>query len=127
VETGGTSAPPVFDPELALSRCCNAPDLRQELIDCFLGETETLLSEIRSALEDGDLVQLGRLGHRLKGTVIYLGAEPAEQAARRVERFERCAGQPAEAEEAVSALERECKALRAALTQYQCATTAKGK
>jgi PAS domain S-box-containing protein len=126
-ETGGTSAPPVFDPELSLSRCCNAADLRQEMIEYFFCETETLLPQIRSAFEGGDLVQLGRLGHRLKGTVIYLGAEPAEKAALRVEGFGRRAGQPAEAEAAVSALERECEALRAALTRYQRATCPKGQ
>jgi hypothetical protein len=77
---------------------------------------------MRVALEKGDLVEVGRLGHRLKGTVVYLGAHPAKEAALRVEQF--CSypdGTPAEAEEAINGLERACIALKAALVQHPLA------
>ena len=42
---------------------------------------------MRAALQKGDLVEVGRLGHRLKGTIAHIGAEAAREAAERVERF----------------------------------------
>jgi len=67
-------------------------------------------------------MEVGRLGHRMKGTVIYLGAQPATDAAMRVERLgESSGGTQAEAEEAVNALERECLALKAALSEHPLA------
>ena len=55
------------------------------MIECFLADVDNLLREIRAALDAGNLGEVGRLGHRLKGTVVYLGAKPAEEAACRVE------------------------------------------
>ena len=62
-------------------------------------------------------MEVGRLGHRIKGTVVYLGAQPAKEAALRVEQFcKSTGGTPPEAEEAINALEHECIALKAALS-----------
>jgi CheY-like chemotaxis protein len=127
-----TSSPPeptsprtaaVFDPELALKRCLDKPDLLQEMISFFFKDADSLLPQMRAALEKGDLVEVGRLGHRLKGTVTHVGAAAAREASLRVERFMLHAGEQAEAEEAVRALERECEVLRAALTEYQSTTS----
>jgi HPt (histidine-containing phosphotransfer) domain-containing protein len=89
----------------------------REMIDCFLGETRTLFPQIRAALQKGDLAEVGRLAHRLKGTIVHLGAEPATEAAARVERFGRPGGRQAEAEASVRAMERECHALEAACAE----------
>jgi HPt (histidine-containing phosphotransfer) domain-containing protein len=89
------------------------------MVQYFFKEVESLFPQMRAALSRNDLVELGRLGHRMKGTVAYLGAEPAKEAAQRVERF--CTtngGIASEAEEAVNALERECAALQAALAMH---------
>ena len=82
-----------------------------------------MLPQMRAALEKSDLAEVGRLGHRLKGTVAHVGAEAAREAALRVERFMLYAGEQAEAEDAVRAFERECEVLRAALTEYQATTS----
>jgi hypothetical protein len=77
---------------------------------------------MRAALAKGDLVEVGRLGHRLKGTVIYLGAQPAKEAALGVERF--CGtggGTPSEAEEAINFLEQECRLLKAVVELHPLA------
>ena len=113
----------VFDPELALKRCLNKPDLLQEMIGFFFTDSDGLLPQMRAALQKGDLAEVGRLGHRLKGTVTHVGAEAAREAALSVEGFMLHAGEQAEAEEAVSAFERECEVLRAALTEYQATTS----
>jgi hypothetical protein len=59
----------------------------------------------------------------MKGTVVCLGAEPAKEAALRMERFSTSEGGTlCEAEEAVNALEHECIGLKAALTGHPLAT-----
>ena len=84
-----------------------------KMIQCFFTDLDELFPPMRPAAENGDLEEVGRLGHQhcLKGTVVYLGAEAAKQAAvpGGVERF--CTspgGTSAEAAEAIDALEHEC-------------------
>lgn len=94
----------------------------REMIQCFFDEVDNLFPQMRAALEKGDLLEVGRLGHRMKGTVVYLGAQPAREAALRVERFcKSSGGTSAEAEEAINALERECQVLKAALREHSLA------
>jgi CheY-like chemotaxis protein/HPt (histidine-containing phosphotransfer) domain-containing protein len=107
----------VFDPELALKRCFNKPEMVREMIQSFFDEVDNLFPQMRAALEKADLVVVGRLGHRLKGTVAYLGAEPATEAARLVERFYTSSdGIASDVEEAINVLEHECLVLKAELT-----------
>ena len=105
----------VFDPAVALKRCLNKPDLLQQMMAYFFTDADSLLPQVRAALQSGDLREVGRLGHRMKGTLVHLGAEAAREAATRVEHFLLYAGERAEAEQAVEALERECEVLRAVL------------
>ena len=93
------------------------------MISFFFKDADNFLPQMRAALQKGDLAEVGRLGHRLKGTVAHVGAEAAREAALRVERFMLYAGEQTEAEEAVRAFERECEVLRAALTEYQATTS----
>jgi PAS domain S-box-containing protein len=116
----------VFNPEEAISRCFNSQDMVREMIQCFFDEVENLFPKMRTALEQGDLEEIGRLGHRMKGTVVYLGAQPAKEAALRVERFCKSSGGTcSEAEEAINQLEQECLVLKAALTEHPLAVEAK--
>ena len=78
---------------------------------------------MRAAVEKGDLKEVGRLGHRLKGTLGHIAAESAREAAERVEHFLLHAGEQADAEEAVRAFEQECETLRAVLIEYQATTS----
>jgi PAS domain S-box-containing protein len=113
----------VFNPEEAIARCFNSRDMVREMIQCFFDEVGNLFPQMRAALEKGDLVEVGRLGHRMKGTVVYLGAQPAKEAALRVERFcKSIGGTPSEAEDAINALEHECIVLKAALSVHPLAT-----
>jgi CheY-like chemotaxis protein len=120
--SSGPSTISVFDPALALQRCLNKPRVLEELIQCFLADADSLLPQMRTALQNGDLLEVGRLGHQLKGTVVYLGAEPVRAAALGVERFSKSSdGTPSEAEEAVNALEHECLVLKTALRAHSLA------
>ena len=118
----GTAQPPaplVFDYGVALTRCLDKPDLLQQIVEFFFNDADTLLPQMRAALEKGDLVEVGRLGHRMKGTLVHLGAEAAIAAARRVEQFMLHAGQQAAAEEAVGAFRRECEVLIQAVSPHR--------
>ena len=106
----------IYDPALALKRCCHNAQMVRDMIAYFFADVDRLLPQMRSALQQGNLAEVGRLGHRLKGTVVYLGAEPATEAALVVERFCTSGGEPADAEEAVGALEKECILLKQALS-----------
>jgi two-component system sensor histidine kinase/response regulator len=110
--------PAIFDPGGALSRCYHDMSMIRNMIQSFFDDVEDLLSRMREALADGDLVEMGRLGHRIKGTVVFLAAERASQAALAVEGFRLGNRTPAEAEQAVAALERECMALKAVLSKH---------
>ena len=116
----GTEPPaaPVFDPELALKRCFDNPKMLRDMIGHFFDEVASLISQMREQLKKGDLQEVGRLGHRLKGTIVYLGAEPARAAALAVENFEYHGGGPAEAEEAINTLEQKCMGLITALREH---------
>ncbi len=96
-----------------------------EMIRCFFDDADRLLPRMHAALQSGDLAEVGRLGHRLKGTVVYLGAESADEATLRVEKLSQPGDVPAEAEEAAQAvhiLQQECETLKAALAQHRPAT-----
>jgi signal transduction histidine kinase/CheY-like chemotaxis protein/HPt (histidine-containing phosphotransfer) domain-containing protein len=110
------SKAPTFNADLALERCYNQPRLLQEMIEYFQAEVDSLLPQMHSALEKCDWNTFGHLGHRLKGTLVYLGAEPAVEAAQRAESLERHGGSPEKAHEIFQALERQCAILRAILS-----------
>jgi CheY-like chemotaxis protein len=121
-ENGAVPFAPAFDPDLALERCFNSPKVLGEMIQCFFDDTDRLLPRMHAALQQGDLAEVGRLGHRLKGTIVYLAAEPAGEATLRVEKFVAPGGAPAEAEEAAKAvriLQQECETLKAALAPHR--------
>jgi CheY-like chemotaxis protein len=110
---------PVFDPEEALSRCLNREGMLREMIGFFYNEVDNLFPQMRAALEKGALEEVGHLGHRMKGTVSYLGAHPTREAALGVERFCTSSGGTAsEAEAAVDRLEQECIRLKAAIARH---------
>jgi HPt (histidine-containing phosphotransfer) domain-containing protein len=113
----------VFNPDEALTRCFNSANMVREMIQCFFDEVDNLFPQMRATLAKGDLLEVGHLGHRMKGTVVYLGAQPAKEAALRVERFCKSSGGTAsEAEEAINALEHECMVLKSALAGHPLAT-----
>lgn len=125
LEPADTAAPKlttVYNPGEALAQCWNSQELLREMIQHFFRESDSLLGRMRAALEQDDLAKVGELGHRLKGTILYLGAQPAEQAVRRVERFYNAyCGNRSEAVQAINALQQECTLLKAAIAEHPLA------
>jgi HPt (histidine-containing phosphotransfer) domain-containing protein len=116
------AAPASFDARLALERCFDNPQMLADMVRCFLAEGDAVLPQMRTALAQHDFKTVGCLGHRLKGTLVYLGMESAIDAARRVEEFDYSAGDATEAAEAIEALERQCEALKRTLSAHWLAT-----
>lgn len=113
---------PIFDPDELLRYCFQSTEMAAEIIQCFFDEVGNLFSQMQIALDKGDLVGISWLGHRMKGTVMYLGARRATEAALRVEAV--CGSShctPSVAEDAVRVLQRECLLLRAAIQDHPLA------
>jgi two-component system sensor histidine kinase/response regulator len=66
---------PVFDRQTALDRINGEEQLLQEVIELFLGDAPSRLTEVRVALEQGDPKRLQIAAHSLKGAAGYVGAE----------------------------------------------------
>jgi HPt (histidine-containing phosphotransfer) domain-containing protein len=107
----------LFNRQAALARCFDNEQMLNEMVQCFLSEVECIFPAMQAALKQGNLTEVGDLGHRMKGTVVYLAAEAAYDAACRVERLAYGSGAPSQAEQDVAKLEEECLALKAELRQ----------
>ena len=77
---------PIFDHVEAIRQCQGKQHLFQEVVGFFFDDVDPLLERIRQASQRGDTAELAAAAHRLKGTLVYLGAAPALDAVRRVER-----------------------------------------
>jgi PAS domain S-box-containing protein len=109
----------VFNAPEALQRCYRRTDILQEMIRSFCDDCDRLFPDMWAALDRGDVGEVGRLGHRLKGTLSYLAAAPAEEAARQVERIGlRGDAAPADLTTCVQTLERQCTLLKTALAEH---------
>jgi len=118
-DTTSSDALEVFNPQEALTRCLQSRNMVREMIQFFFDEVDEVLAQLRSALHTNDLLKVGYLGHRLKGTVVYLGAHAATEAALGVERFCKSSGGTlTEAEVAVNALQRACDTLTTTLVAH---------
>ncbi len=119
------SSPPshddsLFDPDEALKRCFGAPEMLRSMIQYYFQEVDSLFPRMHSALQRHDLSEVSNLIHRLKGTIMHLGAERAMQSVTRAEKFCRTGGNSAgQVEQAVQTLFRNCAELRDVLAQFQ--------
>jgi two-component system sensor histidine kinase/response regulator len=100
--------------EAILERVGGDVDFLQEIADLFAEDCPKLLTEIRSAITTGDPRALEHAAHTLKGSVSNFGAEPARQAAFRLEMIGRN-GDLNEAPEAWATLEYEVQRFTEAL------------
>jgi len=75
----------IFDADAALKRCFGKPEMLAEMVDFFPKESAELMSQIRRALDKDDFPEVGQAAHRLKGSVVYLGAQAATDATVKME------------------------------------------
>jgi HPt (histidine-containing phosphotransfer) domain-containing protein len=76
----------MFHLDEALASLAGEEDLFRQMVSFFFDDGPKQLSEMQAAWEHSDAATIGRAAHRLKGTVIYLGAKPVLQALERLER-----------------------------------------
>lgn len=80
------SAAPAFDRALALERCADDEALLLHLIETLPAEAREQTTALADALAAADARQVRHHAHRLKGSLQYIAAEPAEAAATAIER-----------------------------------------
>jgi HPt (histidine-containing phosphotransfer) domain-containing protein len=73
-EPAGAVAP-VFSVEEALASVAGETDLLRQMAGYFFDEAPLQLAKMQEGLERNDAAAIARAAHRLRGTVIYLGAE----------------------------------------------------
>lgn len=81
--------PNVFDLDEALNQCGGIHKLLQEMVGCFFDEADPLMEKMRTAVSAGNTTGLSNTAHRLKGTMLYLGAQSAAAATQCVEEIGR--------------------------------------
>jgi len=108
----------VFDRQAALTRMGGDESLFGDLAQFFHEDTPALLEEIRSGLNTGDIEQVSRGAHSLKGLAANFDAHAASEAALHVEQLARD-GESDKLENAVEILESEIQRLNDALAPYR--------
>jgi two-component system sensor histidine kinase/response regulator len=111
----GHDARELLNPEAILERVGGDTEFLQEIAGLFAEDCPKLITEIRSAISSGNPVALERAAHTLKGSVSNFGAEPAREAALRLEVLGRN-GDLQTAPEACALLEEEVQRFTQALT-----------
>jgi HPt (histidine-containing phosphotransfer) domain-containing protein len=104
------------DKEALLNLVDEDLDFLETLVDTFLEDCDSYMSSIRTAVEEEDATTLQEEAHGLKGAVANLKAEPAWEAARRLEEMGRSATFD-EVDAALEQLETEIERLRAVLRE----------
>jgi HPt (histidine-containing phosphotransfer) domain-containing protein len=111
----------VFDFTDALEGVDGRYDRLQKMVEFYFGEAPLLLAQMRTGLESQDASAIARAAHRLAGTLVYLRAQPALVAARRVDDLG-VAGDLKGVTEAIPALEHELAHLERALIPHRAET-----
>jgi CheY-like chemotaxis protein len=104
----------VFDANDALAKCYGNREMMSGMIKFFFTDSAELLARMRTALRNRDTEEIANAAHRLRGTVVYLGANAAVDAAKRTEQTG-VSGDLAAAAMAVEQLEDEIRLLAEAI------------
>jgi HPt (histidine-containing phosphotransfer) domain-containing protein len=76
-----------FDRASLMGRLLDDEELVRELVDAFLADTPEQVSALEAAFAAGDILQTGRLAHRIKGAAANLSACRLQQVAHALERI----------------------------------------
>jgi two-component system, sensor histidine kinase and response regulator len=114
---------PIFDLDEAVNRCFGKYEFFLDMVSCFFSETDEMMRGMREARRQGKTDEVRTLAHRLKNTVVYLGAQPATQAILALEKFAK-AGDVAGIDKALVELEVQLEDLKRSLNAYRRRDTA---
>jgi len=107
----------VFDLHQAMERCFGDRAFFEQMAGYFLCEWEKAIHDMKTARDRHDASSLDHLAHRLRGTLVYLGAQPAANAAHKVEELSR-ANDLVAAERGIDQLEQQVVLLKTALAPH---------
>ena len=110
-----------FNLDEAMARLGGESGLFREMVGFFFSDGLQLVAEIQVAAGADDATAIEKKAHRLKGTVLYLGAEAAVEAVARVESLGR-SGDLTDAAETIRSMETEVTRLAELLRPYAPAT-----
>ena len=88
------------------------------MVNCFYCESDPLLQDIHQACINGKAEELRSMAHRLKNTIVYLGAQPAVDAIINVENLAK-SGNLADIDGALSELGARLEDLKKCLSKYR--------
>jgi CheY-like chemotaxis protein/HPt (histidine-containing phosphotransfer) domain-containing protein len=88
------------------------PEIVEQLVDLFVDSTPPLLTDLRSAVQDGDAEAVRRTAHKLKGSCQNIGAARLAALAAAIEKGESA---PPDVDGLEQVFDATCDALRAAL------------
>jgi HPt (histidine-containing phosphotransfer) domain-containing protein len=107
-----------FDLDAALALFDGRIELFNDMVGFFFSDGMKVLPEIRAAAAASDAKTVEKKAHRLKGTVLYLGAKAAVESLARVESLGR-SRDLAQAAAAIASMEEEITRLATALRPYE--------
>ena len=105
-----------LDTAASLARVQGDVELLKELVALFLAELPELMTNLQEALNAGDGGAIERAAHKLKGSVGNFGAQPAFEAASKLEGLGR-EGRLSEAGLALAELEKEISRVKSAMLE----------
>lgn len=108
----------VFDLTSAVNRCFGKYDFFMDMVEGFYGEVDDALQTMGEALLQGRTDKVREAAHRLKNTVIYLGARSSADAISEVEAIAK-SGDCAGLEKSLEELRRQLDRLKLALNEYR--------
>jgi CheY-like chemotaxis protein len=124
-ETAGKQMP-VFDLQNAVNKCFGKYEFFLDMVDGFFDEADETLHSLYRARGQGNTDEVQRIAHRLRNTVLYLGARPAAEAILEVESTAK-SGEHAALDQALIKLERQLDELKSSLAAYRRQNTTSSK
>jgi signal transduction histidine kinase/CheY-like chemotaxis protein len=110
--------PRAFDMDEAINKCFGKREFFLDMVGGFFDEVDEALRAMQIARSQADYHELQRIAHRLRNTVLYLGARPATNAIAEVELAAK-SDESAAIDLALTALEQKLNELKTILSPYR--------
>lgn len=110
--------PAVFDRNEAIAQCFGRREVFEEMVDYYFLDTPSMLEAMRAGLNNRAPEAVAKAAHKLRGTLVYLGAHAAAEAAGHVEQLG-LDGDLTRTPEAIEQLQNRLRQLERALEEHR--------
>ncbi len=114
----GAKITPAFNLQEAINKCFGKHAFFLDMVDGFFGEVDEMLRAMHDARVRGNTDEVRSIAHKLKNTVVYLGAKPATEAIVGVETAAK-SGELTALDEALTVLKTHLENLKHSLAVYR--------